>query len=45
MITNIINDDSLAYEMYFSDASSINTQFGINPKITELIEKDFFQIY
>lgn len=41
MLTSEINNDSLAYEMYYNEASNMNTQYGINPKIAELIEKDF----
>ena len=41
MFAEKIDDNPLAYEMYYSEASSMEHPFGINPKVAELIEKDF----
>lgn len=41
MLSQAANDSSLAFEMYSSEASSMDNPYGINPKIAELIERDF----
>lgn len=38
---NIATDNELAYEMYYQEANGFKNNYGINPKIAELIEKDF----
>ncbi|NGT11933.1 hypothetical protein G6Y96_09240 [Clostridium perfringens] len=38
---NIASDNDLAYEMYYQNAKGFKNDYGINPKIAELIERDF----